>query len=144
MRSRQVKFGRPRLDQVAHGPGREPLDFRTASVFCKEGEYWTIAYQGTVFRLRDAKGLRYVAQLLGRPGERVPAVALLPAAASATEDGPTNAERARFAVTKRIKAAIQKIGEHHAALGYHLATTIKTGRQCTYLPDPQRPLEWLL
>ena len=42
-------------------------------VFRREGEYWTIEYAGTVCRLRDAAGLRYLAFLLGRPGEKVPA-----------------------------------------------------------------------
>ena len=51
-------------------------------------------------------------------------------------------ERARLAVTKRIKAMIARIGEYHGALGYHLGTTIKTGQQCAYLPDPAQPAEW--
>ena len=33
----------------------------------KEGEYWTIAYEGTLLRLRDGKGLDYLACLLGHP-----------------------------------------------------------------------------
>jgi hypothetical protein len=37
------------------------------SLFRCEGEYWTIAYAGTTVRLKDAKGLRYLAQLLARP-----------------------------------------------------------------------------
>lgn len=36
-------------------------------VFQQEGEYWTIAYAGTTVRLKDAKGFRYLAQLLARP-----------------------------------------------------------------------------
>jgi hypothetical protein len=36
-------------------------------VFRQEGEYWTIAYAGTTVRLKDAKGFRYLAQLLARP-----------------------------------------------------------------------------
>ena len=36
--------------------------------FRLEGEYWTIAYEGDSFRLRDSKGLAYVAQLLASPG----------------------------------------------------------------------------
>jgi class 3 adenylate cyclase/tetratricopeptide (TPR) repeat protein len=37
-------------------------------VFRREGEYWTIAYEDTVCRLKDAKGLHYLAQLLRHPG----------------------------------------------------------------------------
>jgi hypothetical protein len=36
-------------------------------VFRREGEYWTIAFEGDAFRLRDLKGLRYVARLLAEP-----------------------------------------------------------------------------
>src|SRR5262249_27179603 len=36
--------------------------------FQREGEYWTIAYDRGTFRLRDSRGLRYIAQLLRYPG----------------------------------------------------------------------------
>ena len=38
-------------------------------VFRREGEFWTIACRGEVFRLRDVRGLAYIAYLLGHPGE---------------------------------------------------------------------------
>lgn len=37
-------------------------------IFRREGEYWTVAYDGTTIRLRDSKGMRYVAELLRHPG----------------------------------------------------------------------------
>ena len=39
-----------------------------ASVFRREGEYWSIAFEGQIFRLKDAKGLRYLGRLLEDPG----------------------------------------------------------------------------
>jgi DNA polymerase III delta prime subunit len=36
--------------------------------FAREGEYWTIAYGGRTMRLRDVKGLRYLALMLAAPG----------------------------------------------------------------------------
>jgi hypothetical protein len=33
----------------------------------KEGEYWTIGYSGKAFRLKDSKGLGYLAHLLRHP-----------------------------------------------------------------------------
>jgi hypothetical protein len=54
----------------------------------------------------------------------------------------SGAERARSAVTKRIKKAVQKIGEAIPSLGYHLATRIKTGYFCSYNPHPDRPVSW--
>lgn len=52
-------------------------------VFSLQGEYWTIAYDGAVVRLRDSKGLRYLARLLGNPGRELLAVDLEAAEASA-------------------------------------------------------------
>jgi hypothetical protein len=54
----------------------------------------------------------------------------------------SNAERARSAVTKRIKRAIDKIAEVIPPLGRHLATRIKTGYFCSYNPDPAHVPVW--
>jgi tetratricopeptide (TPR) repeat protein len=40
-------------------------------VFRREGEFWTIVWHGKTIRLRDAKGLRYVAYLLAHPGHQI-------------------------------------------------------------------------
>lgn len=54
----------------------------------------------------------------------------------------SDAERARCAVTKCVKNAIQKIGDAIPSLGYHLAARIKTGYFCSYNPHPDRPIAW--
>ena len=54
----------------------------------------------------------------------------------------SEAERARSAVTKRIRNAIQKIGEAIPSLGHHLSARIKTGYFCSYNPHPDRPVAW--
>jgi|SRR5262245_9562462 len=54
----------------------------------------------------------------------------------------SDAERARSAVTKSIKRAIQKISEAIPSLGYHLAARIKTGYFCSYNPHPERRINW--
>jgi hypothetical protein len=54
----------------------------------------------------------------------------------------SDAERARSAVTKCIKKAIQKIGEGIPSLGCHLAARIKTGYFCSYNPHPDRQVIW--
>lgn len=131
MPSRRKAKGRHERGGPGHGTDR---------LFLREGDYWTIVYEGTVLRLRDTKGMRYLAELLGHPGERVAALDLL--ARARTVGAQNDAERARLAVTKRIKASLQKLCENHPALGFHLATTIKTGRSCTYRPDPTRPVSW--
>ena len=51
-------------------------------------------------------------------------------------------ERARSAVTKCVKRAIQEIGKAIPSLGYRLAGSIKTGYFCSYHPDPEHPDSW--
>ncbi len=54
----------------AHGiTGRNATaDTGESAVFRKEGDYWTIAYGQRVSRLKDTKGLVYIAYLLRNPG----------------------------------------------------------------------------
>jgi hypothetical protein len=54
----------------------------------------------------------------------------------------SEAERARCAVTKRIKKAIQKIGDSIPSLGHHLVARIKTGYFCSYNLDPDDTVNW--
>ncbi|HXJ35560.1 MAG TPA: alpha/beta hydrolase [Candidatus Eisenbacteria bacterium] len=41
------------------------------AVFRREGDYWTVSWRGNVVRLKHAKGLHYIAYLLGHPGRQV-------------------------------------------------------------------------
>lgn len=52
------------------------------------------------------------------------------------------AERARTAVTWRIRNAIRKIAAAHPALGRHLQNAVRTGTWCAYTPE--RPVDWAL
>ena len=54
----------------------------------------------------------------------------------------SHSERARTAVTKAIKTALEKIAERHPELGAHLSATIRRGYACAYVPDPRVPVEW--
>jgi hypothetical protein len=51
-------------------------------------------------------------------------------------------ERARAGVTRAIRQAIARIGQHHPPLGEHLSRTVRTGTYCCYLPDPRAPAGW--
>src|SRR5262245_48411573 len=53
----------------------------------------------------------------------------------------SSTERARSTVRKVVKAALNRISDHHAALGRHLTTSIKTGTFCAYAPD-EPPGPW--
>jgi hypothetical protein len=48
-----------------------------AAVLRREGDVWALGLEGTLFRLRDAKGLVHLAQLLSRPGEELHALDLV-------------------------------------------------------------------
>jgi hypothetical protein len=109
-------------------------------VFRREGEYWTIAYDGQVFRLRDAKGLLYLARLLRLPGHPIPVTELAERGAGPADHA--SLERARLAVTKAIRIALARIQAAHPGLGRHLSATVRRGYSCVYLPDPRTPIAW--
>ena len=46
------------------------------AVFRREGEYWTVAWQGSPVRLLDVKGLHYIAYLIANAGREVSAIEL--------------------------------------------------------------------
>jgi hypothetical protein len=52
----------------------------------------------------------------------------------------SDAERARTAVTARIRDSIRRIAAVQPDLGRHLARSIRTGTFCVYEPDP--PISW--
>ena len=52
------------------------------------------------------------------------------------------AERARKAVTGRVRESIAQIAAAHPALGRHLRRAVRTGSVCAY--DPDQPTQWQL
>jgi hypothetical protein len=196
------------------------------NLFRREGDYWTISYEGAVVRLRDAKGLRHLARLLTHPGQEFHAVDLeaaegqpgqaAPAGPSGRAGGgelavrrdlgdagvlldatakaayqtrlgelrveleeaesfndparatkarqemeflvaelaravglggrdrraASHAERARLNASRAIRAAMAHLAEANPVLGRHLASTVRTGRYCSYTPDPRVPIAW--
>jgi predicted ATPase len=219
-----TQAGAPMPTEPAAAEGAGPEAAR--NLFRREGEYWTIAYEGAVVRLRDAKGLRHLARLLTHPGQEFHAVdleaaegqpgqaapvgprdraggdelavrfglgdagALLDATAKAAYQArltelraeleeaegfndparatkarqemeflvaelaravglggrdrraASHAERARLNATRAIRAAVANLARANPALGRHLAATIRTGRYCSYTPDPRLPITW--
>jgi hypothetical protein len=212
---REIRELHPEIEEVYEPAGALP---RARATFRREGEYWSIVFEGDAFRLRDSKGLRHLSVLLASPGREIHALELVsaveghppPRTPSDTElradtgnadrilderakaeytrrlqeleselleaeewhdperasrlreeidflarelgaavglggrDRATasNAERARVNVTRSIKAARERIGEHSPGLGRHLATTVRTGTFCSYQPDPRVPVTW--
>jgi tetratricopeptide (TPR) repeat protein len=173
--------------------------------FRKEQDFWTIRYGEKLLRLKNSKGLGYVAQLLRYPEREIHALVL---SGGAEMNGPsgagemldsmarsdyrhrigelredleeaerfndegrvakaraeideleshlagalglggrsrrasTDAERARIAVTKGIKAAIRQIRAKDPELGRHLSTSVSTGYFCCYHLDGDHPVTW--
>ncbi len=126
------------------------------AVFFREGDYFTISFNDSLIRLARTKGLRYVAYLLARPGQRIPADELARIINGSRATGRASVsdkrrahseesravERSRVMVTKGIKAAIARIRGANPLLGRRFAITIRTGRACIYEPDPEHPISW--
>ncbi|MGH9244310.1 MAG: transcriptional regulator [Acidimicrobiales bacterium] len=211
----------PPADVEHHdAPDEQPAG--SFNVFCREGDYWSVIFEGHTVRVRDLKGMRYLARLLADPGREYHVLDLVAAEtagiaqadssqaatlprsalgdageildarakdayrrrlaeieddidqASALGDteraaqadaerdflvrelaravglggrdrrAASASERARAGVTRAVRQAIARIGEHHPQLGEHLRRTIRTGTYCAYLPDPRAPAGWRL
>jgi class 3 adenylate cyclase len=209
---------------MTHGAGPDAvrrLAIDSASVWRRDGEYWTLAYDGQVATFRDSKGLRDLARLLAAPrqelhvldlaaeatavqgsmsvsdaqqagvgfatrssealiddrakaayrrrlvelqqdiddademgdGERAAKVraeldAIVDQLSSAYGIGgrarrtPDHVERARKAVTRRIREAVARIDRSHPALARHLNASLRTGTFCSYVPE--RDVTWVI
>lgn len=94
-----------------------------ADCFVREGDLWLVAFHGRATRLRDAKGLRYLARLLAMPGKEVHtldlvggyerAVGEIPAGELETGDvrHPLLDEQAKRAYRRRIEDLRAEIAE---------------------------------
>ena len=54
----------------------------------------------------------------------------------------SSAERARTAVTYRVRAAIRRITEVHPELGRHFTNAVRTGTWCSY--QPEQDVTWTI
>jgi hypothetical protein len=54
----------------------------------------------------------------------------------------SSSEKARTAVTARVRDAVRRIGAHDAELGRHLDRSVRTGTFCSY--SPETPVVWHL
>jgi hypothetical protein len=58
--------------------------------------------------------------------------------------GNAAAERARVSVAKRIRGALERLGDQSPELQRYLEATIRTGIFCAYRPAPGRRVDWPL
>jgi pimeloyl-ACP methyl ester carboxylesterase len=114
------------------------------ATFRREGVLWAIAFGGSAVQLTHQKGFVDLAQLLARPGTEMHCLELAdrPAETGRSRHLGSGAERARSAVTWRIRNAIRKIASAHPRLGRHLDNAVRTGTFCVY--EPEAPVDWVL
>ena len=196
----ELQAARTTLDRIE-------VAMAATNVFRREGDYWSVVFESRTVRVRDLKGMRYLAQLLGNPGREFHVLDLVAAetgqqtglgdAGEMLDEGAKTAyrrrlveieddieqartlgdtsremqadaereflmrelaravglggrdrraasasERARSGVTRAVRQAIVRIGEHHRELGEHLDHAVRTGTYCAYVPDPAAPAAW--
>jgi tetratricopeptide (TPR) repeat protein len=88
------------------------------NVFRREGDYWSVLFEGRTVRVRDLKGMRYLAQLLAQPGREFHVLDLV-----AAETGQQTAlgdagemldERAKTAYRRRLAEIEEDIEQARA------------------------------
>ena len=92
-------------------PGVRPAQ---KGVFRKEGEYWTVGYGGKAFRLKDTKGLGYLAHLLRHPGAEFHVLDLVGGIAGQREEDETSQSVQGL---PRGDEDLEKAGIHITTLG---------------------------
>lgn len=83
----------------------------TRGIFRREGEFWTIACSGEVFRLRDVRGLAYIAYLLGHPREEVHVLSLASRADGKQGEAEELAESATEGEAAQSGLTVGRIGD---------------------------------
>jgi hypothetical protein len=95
----QARIRQAAEDEALPAPPARHRSAREEHLLRREGEYWTIGYQGEVFRLRDTKGLHYLARLLCHPHLEFHVLDLVvagPGAREATPAGSSEADLGAF------------------------------------------------
>ena len=83
-------------------PRRAPAE----NVFRSEGDYWSMGFEGRTVRLRDLKGLHYLARFLGAPGREFHVLDLV-----AVERSPDTGDAGAMLDAKAKDAYKRRLGE---------------------------------
>ena len=70
-------------------PGRPGSPAGSPDVFRREGDYWTVVFDGQTVRVRDLKGMHYLARLLAEPGREHHVLDLVAAETGRGDASPT-------------------------------------------------------
>ena len=110
------------------------------NAFCREADYWSLAFEGRLVRVRDAKGLRYLGRLLAEPGREfhvLDLVALESAPGAEASLVPLLAEqdagemldaRAKAAYRRRLAEIEEDLAEAHVVGDVGRAEQVETER----------------
>ncbi len=79
-----------RSARAGNGDSGSSVRAARQGVFRKEGEYWTVGHGGKSFRLRDTRGLSYLAHLLRHPAVEFHVLDLFGGIASQREEEETS------------------------------------------------------
>jgi tetratricopeptide (TPR) repeat protein len=96
------------------GPGTRPAQEK--GIFTREGEYWTVGYGGKSFRLKDSKGLGYLAHLLRHPATEFHVLDLVGGIAGQRELNENESDAAADGLP-RGDEDLKKAGIHIGSLG---------------------------
>ncbi|HEV3472713.1 MAG TPA: hypothetical protein VG408_05840, partial [Actinomycetota bacterium] len=111
---------RARLERLREGPLDGPDTAQTKNAFVREGDYWTISFEGNYARFRASKGIAHLARLLGSPGVEIHSLELAGGSPASTSDltfrdrgdsGPILDVEAKRAYRERIHDLREEIGE---------------------------------
>jgi len=102
--ARPAPEARPR-DQPDR-PGRRDI------LLTREGDVWAVARSsGSLFRLKDSKGLSYLSELLAHPGQELHVLALVGLEHGAGDAGPVLDARAKAAYKARLDDLEDEVSE---------------------------------
>jgi tetratricopeptide (TPR) repeat protein len=98
----ELQAARTILDQIEVAAGATS----ETNIFRREGDYWLMVFEGRTVRVRDLKGIRYLAQLLANPGREVHVLDLVAAETGQQmalgDAGKILDERAKSAYRRRL------------------------------------------
>src|SRR5580704_13419650 len=111
---RETRSARPGLTGAGvSGPSARAVQ---KGVFRKEGEYWTVGYGGKSFRLKDTKGLGYLAHLIRHPGTEFYVLDLVGGIADHREDNENETNQPEQGLSRNDED-LEKAGLHLGSLG---------------------------
>jgi tetratricopeptide (TPR) repeat protein len=108
------------------------------SVVRREGDYWSVTFEGRTVRLRDVKGLRYLARLLAAPGRELHVLDLVAAERGWSDESARGAERGLISSSTDLHAGTMLDAQAKAAYKRRLAEIHEDMEEAQELGDDER------